>query len=69
MDCRTDKSCNLKRNLGFTLHDVINTKEQLVINSIKYAFEGENMRTQYFVLGYRTDLYFHKYKLAIEIDE
>ena len=27
MDCRTDESCNLKRNLGFTLHDVINTKE------------------------------------------
>ena len=27
-DCRTDESCNLKRNLGFRLHDVINTKEQ-----------------------------------------
>ena len=27
MNCRTDESCNLKRNLGFTLHDVINTKE------------------------------------------
>ena len=26
MDCRTDESCNLKRNLGFKLHDVINTK-------------------------------------------
>ena len=50
MDCRTDKSCNLKRNLGFTLHDVINTKEQTVINSIKDAFEGEDMQTQYTVL-------------------
>ena len=68
-NCRTDKSCNLKRNLGFTLHDVINTKEQTVINSIKDAFEGENMQTQYTVLGYRIDLYFHKYKLAIEVDE
>ena len=38
MDCRTDESCNLKRNLRFTLHDVINTKEQTVINSIKDAF-------------------------------
>ena len=38
MDCRTDELCNLKRNLGFTLHDVINTKEQTVINSIKDAF-------------------------------
>ena len=69
MDCRTDESCNLKRNLGFRLHDVINTKEQTVINSIKDAFEGENMQTQYTVLNYRIDLYFHKYKLAIEIDE
>ena len=69
MDCRTDESCNLKRNLGFTLHDVINTKEQTVINSIKDAFEGENMQSQYTVLNYRIDLYFHKYKLATEVDE
>ena len=27
------------------------------------------MQTQYNVLGYRTDLYFRKYKLAIEVDE
>ena len=69
MDCRRDKSYNLKRNLGFRLHDVINTKEQTVINSIKDAFEGENIQTQYSVLGYRIDLYFHKHKLAIEVDE
>ena len=69
MNSRTDESCKFKRNLGFTLHDVINTKEQTVINSIKDAFEGENMQTQCTVLGYRTDLYFHKYKLAIEVDE
>ena len=69
MDCKTDESCNLKRNLGFKLHDVINTKEQTLINSIKDAFEGENMQTQYSVLGYRIDLYFHKYKVAIEVDE
>ena len=31
--------------------------------------ERENMQTQYNVLGYRTDLCFHGYKLAIEIDE
>ena len=69
MNSRTDESCKFKRNLGFTLHDVINTKEQTVINSIKDAFEGENMQTQYTVLNYRIDLYFHKYKLAIEVDE
>ena len=71
MDCRADESYNLKRNPGFRLHDVINTKEQTVnsINSIKDAFEGENMQTQHTVLGCRIDLYFHKYKLAIEVDE
>ena len=69
MDCRANESCNLARNLGFTLHDVINTKEQTIINSIKDAFEGENMETQCTVLNYRIDLYFPKYKLAIEIDE
>ena len=26
MDRRTDESCNLNKNLGFRLHDVINTK-------------------------------------------
>ena len=69
MDCRTDKSCSLKKNLGFKLQDVINTKEQTIINSIKNKFEGENIQTQYCVLGYRIDFYFHEYKLAIEVDE
>ena len=59
MNCRTDESCNLKSNLGFTLHDVFNTKEQSVINSIKAVFEGEDMQTQYSVLKYSIDLYFH----------
>ena len=31
MNCRTDESCNLKRNLGFQLHNVINTKEKTVL--------------------------------------
>ena len=69
MNCRTDESCNFKRNLGFRLHDVINTKEQTVVNSIKDAFEVEDVQTQNAVVGYRIDLYFHKYKLAIKVDE
>ena len=48
---------------------MINTKEQTIKNSIKDAFEGENIQTQYSVLGDRIDLYFHEYKLAIEVDE
>ena len=39
INCRTDESCNLKRNLVFKLHDVINTKEQ-TLESIKNAFGG-----------------------------
>ena len=45
MDCRTDESWNLERSLGFRLHDVINTKEQTVIKSIKDAFQREDMQT------------------------
>ena len=68
MDGRTDESCSLKRNLGFNLHDVINTKEQIILRSIKDAFEGEYNKHNT-VIGYRTDLYFHKHKLAIEVGE
>ena len=57
------------RSVGFRLHDAINTKKQTVLKSIKDAFDGEDMQTQYSVLGYRIDLYFHKHKLAIEVDE
>ena len=48
---------------------MINTKEKTVISAIKDAFEGENMETQYSVLDYRNDLYFHEYKVSIEVDE
>ena len=69
MNCGTDESCNLKKYLGFRLHDVVNTKEQTVLESTENACEGEDMQTQYSVLGNRIDLYFHKHKLAIEVDE
>ena len=44
-------------------------KESLVLKSIMGAFEGENLETQYCILTYRIDLYFHEYRLAIETDE
>ena len=55
--------------LGFRLHDVINTKEQTVLKSIKDTFEGGDMQIYYSVLGYRIDLYFHKHKLETEVDK
>ena len=33
------------------------------------SFELESMQTQYNVLGYRIDLYFHDCKLPVENDE
>ena len=33
------------------------------------SFQRDNMRKQYNILGYRTDLYIHDYKLAIETDK
>ena len=33
------------------------------------SFKGENIQTQYNVFSQSIDLYFHDYKLAIEIDE
>ena len=69
MHSRTQGSCKFKIILRFKLHDVINCKEQTVLESIKDSFKGENMQTRYSVLGYKIDLYFHEYKLAIEVDE
>ena len=46
MHWRAPESCKFKRNLGFKLYDVINCKEQTVLESIKGAFEGEDMQTK-----------------------
>ena len=69
MDYRTVGTCSFKRRIGFNLHYVINKKQQTVVGSIKDAFEGENMQSEYYKLGYRIDLYFHDYRLTIETDE
>ena len=69
MDYRTVEACNFKRRLGFNLHYTINAQQQAVVGSIKHAFEGENIQSKYYESRYRIDLYFHDYRLAIEIDE
>ena len=70
MHCRvsTSKSIEFRPKIGFNQYDIALTKEQSVLKSIMDAYEGENMQTQYSVLGYRIDLYFRDYKLAIEND-
>ena len=67
--CRTPESCKIKRSLGIKLHNMNNCKEQTVLESIKDVFDGENKQTRYSVLVYKIDVYFHEYKLTIEIDE
>ena len=71
MHCRvsTPKSIEFRSKLGFTQYDITLTKEQSVLKSVMDAFEGENMQTQYSVLGYRINLYFQDYKHAIKVDE
>ena len=71
MHCRvaTSKSIEFRSRLGFNQYDITLTKEKSVLKSVMDAFEGENMQTQYSVLGYRIDLCFHDYKLAKENDE
>ena len=71
MHCRvsTPKTIKFRSKLGFNQYDITLTKEQSVLKSIMDSFEGENMQTQYSVLGYRIDFYFHDYKLVVEIDE
>ena len=69
MDCRTTSAHKFRTRPGFKQCDVILTKERSVLTKIMSSFERENMQTQCKVLSYRIDLYFHDYKLTIEIDE
>ena len=71
MHCRaaTPKKIAFRSKLGFNQYDITLTKEQSVLKSVMDAFEGENVQTQYSVLGYRIDLYFHDYKFSIGVDE
>ena len=71
MHCRvaTPKSIEFRSKLRFNQYDITLTKEQSVLKLVMDAFEGENMQTQYSVLGYRIDLYFYKHILVVEVDE
>ena len=69
MTCRSPKAIEYRSKLGFTQYDITIKKESSVLKSIMEHYEGEDMETQYKVLNYRVDLYFHEYKVAIEIDE
>ena len=69
MDCRATSAHKFRTISGFKQYDVILTKEQSVLTKIMSLFEGENLSTRYNFVGYRIELYFHDYKVAIKIDE
>ena len=66
---REDQRQNFRFALGFKEHDLFLTKEQSVLNKLLETFPREEILLQHFVLGYKIDVYFVKYKLAVEIDE
>ena len=59
---RKEKGKQREILLGFKENDIYFTKEQSVLQPIMEVFEEENMQTQYSVLGYKIDLYFHEHK-------
>ena len=66
---RSPKAIEFRSKLGFSQYDITLKKETSVLKSIMDIFKAEDMENQYSVLNYRIDLYFHDYKLTIEIDE
>ena len=68
-DCRTTPAVNFKTKLRFNQHDPTMTQEQSVLSKIVTLFAAEEIILQHNVLGYRTDAYFLRYKLATEVDE
>ena len=72
---RSPEAIEFRSKLRFTQYDITLKIESSVLKSIMETFEGEDMETQYKVLIYiqidlyRIDLYFHDYKLAVEVDE
>ena len=67
MDCRTIKSVEFRKSLGFNQYDPIMTQEQSILTKLENYFATENKPYQHYVLGYRIDLYIPKYKLATEV--
>lgn len=72
------KAINLKktevvdilRRLGTNiLNNSYGSKEQNTLNPIIKAFEQETWKLIFFVVGHRTDLHIHDWKLEIECNE
>ena len=60
---------NFRLLLGFTEHDIFLSKEQSVLNKLLETLSREEISLQHFVLGYKINAYFVKYRIGVEIDE
>ena len=70
MRCRNPKAFDVAKQFGIKIkHCLQASKEQDALGQIMQAFNDEEMIHQFGAGKYRIDLYFPKYKLAIECDE
>ena len=69
MDCRTTQAVYFRTRLRFNQYDPIMNQEQSILSKIVTVFADEEIILQYHVLGYRIDVYYFKFKLAIKVDE
>ena len=70
MRCCRPKAFDVAKHFGTKIeHFLAASKEQDALSQIMQVFRGEEMIHQFGVGKYRTDLYFPRYKLAIEYDE
>lgn len=66
---RSVRANELAKQLGINVLTRIIPYECETLQTIMDVFNGEKMISQYYVNGYRIDLYFVEYRLAIECDE
>lgn len=69
LDYRTPPAIEFRSKLGSKQNDLTMTKEPSVLKRIMKIFASEKILLQHFLLSYRTDLYFPKHKLELEVDE
>ena len=70
MRCRKPKAFYVTKYFRIKIeHCWLASKEQDALSQIMQAFRGEELIHQFGAGKYRIDLYFPKYKLAIECDE
>jgi very-short-patch-repair endonuclease len=70
LSTRKTKALTLAKALGIELLDVkVVSIETSTMYQIQDAFQNESVTSEYHVDGFRIDLYFPKYRIAVECDE